>query len=185
MTIHKEPSKVMPSLRPDDFVDCYEDAHTILPAVANQLLHQMPQKGLTDWVLLENEADGQVIEVPLHTSSSLIETSFQSNHDDVWRLELDQPATVTRFQAEYDQGENLANLLRRQFRTKDQTNPSQWLISRSVAEPETVWVLAFYQSKHHRQQHGTGHIGRKLFDVLAQPPVSVNTHVVLSGFAAA
>lgn len=185
MKIHKEPSTVMPSLRSDDFIDRYEDAHIILPAVASQLLHQMPQKGLTDWVLLENEADGQVIEVPLHTGSSFIKTSFQSDHEGVWNLALDQPATVTRFQAEDAQGENLVNLLHRQFCTKDPDNPSQWLMYRSAAEPEIVWLLAFFQNKRQRQQHAAKRISRQLFDALAKPSVSVNTHVVLSGFAAA
>ena len=185
MKIHKEPSTVMPSLRSDDFIDRYEDAHTILPAVAKQLLRQMPQEGSTDWVLLENETDGQVIEVPLHTGSSLIKTSFQADHEDVWNLELDQPATVTRFQTEYDQGENLVNLLHRQFSTKDPLNPSQWLMYRSAAEPEIVWLLGFYQNKRHRQQYAAKRISRQLFDALAKLPVSVNTHVVLSGFVAA
>ncbi|MFC6254172.1 hypothetical protein ACFP1H_06185 [Secundilactobacillus hailunensis] len=182
MKLTKEQTKVMPAQQPDSFVDHYDDAQTILPAVADQLQRLVPQQGLTDWVLVESESDGQVIEIPLHTGTSPVEASFRSGRETVWNLDLDQPGTVSRLQAEYDHGGDLVTILLNQFHSDDPVNPCQWLMCRSVAEPEIVWLLEFYQNKRKRQEHTTGHIGRKLFDALAKPPVRVNIQVVLSGF---
>ncbi|GAX01480.1 hypothetical protein [Secundilactobacillus silagei] len=185
MKLTKEQSKVMPAQQPDSFVDHYDNAQTILPAVADQLQRLTPQQGLTDWVLVESEADGQVIEIPLHTGISPIEASFRSGRETIWNLDLDQPGTVSRLQAEYEHGGDLVNVLLNRFAANDPINPCQWLICRSVADPEIVWLLEFFQNKKVRQQYLTEHLSRQLFDVLAKPPVRINIQVVLSGFAIA
>lgn len=183
MMLTKEQSQNFTSRQPHGRVNSDETPDAILPVVADQLLRLAPRKGLSDWVLLESEEDGQLVEVPIHTGTSLIAASFQSANEAVWNLELDQPGTVSRFQAEDGQGENVVHLLLSQYHKKDAQNPSEWLIYRSVTNPDVVWVLAFFKDQKVRAETISGHLSRKLFNVLAKPPVRVNVCVALSGFA--
>ncbi|MTV83195.1 hypothetical protein [Secundilactobacillus folii] len=183
MMLTIEQSKVFETQPSDTIVEMDNLTKDLLPAFANQLRHLTPQTGVDDWVLLENEADGQLIEIPLTTQASAIQASFQSGSQSIWNLELNQPGKVTRFHAEEGQGERLVQILSSQFRQTAQTNSGDWLICRSVLDPDIVWVLMFFTNQKKRTQQSTGHMSQTLFDVLAKTPVSVNVQVALSGFA--
>lgn len=144
-----------------------------------QLTKPMPH---LDWVWLTVDENEQLVEMPISSTTTMIESSFDGTTQSAWDLEMDQPAMFLKLKAEYGHREDLLAALTEMYVSDADDQPVGWMICRSTEDADTVWALEFYQDERSMQRHFKRHLTKRLFDLLAKMPEKVNVHVALSGF---
>ncbi|ANZ60492.1 antibiotic biosynthesis monooxygenase family protein [Secundilactobacillus paracollinoides] len=145
-----------------------------------QLTKPMPH---LDWVWLTVDDNDQLIEMPISSTTTMIESSFDGQEQSTWGLAMDQPAMFLKLNAEYEHREDLLTTLTEMYRDDDAGDqPVAWMLCRSTEDADIVWALEFYEDEASMQRHFKRHMNKHLFDLLAKMPEKVTVHVALSGF---
>ncbi|ANZ60493.1 hypothetical protein AYR62_12430 [Secundilactobacillus paracollinoides] len=159
--------------------------HEQVKGLTAQMSHFASLTRPIDWVMLstEDDEDELLLEIPMQFDPDVMTASFSGNRDHVWALEAGQPGGILKLHTTTGQGSNLYEMARQMLKMVHPDAPVDWVISRDVADSDTIWLMTFHQDEDGMRRYFKDLATDPAFDLLGTAEMKVPFYVLTSGFA--